>query len=205
MRVSLYLFMFVGFMLPFSAFASVITFENKVIDRLDLAGVQTEGDVSYQAFGEAFELTDRNQVSNSFLATRFNLENPVLGDHIDFTMSGHLFKFVQLDFASSPFNDTDDVTVRGFLNDTLVGEVLIDLDSPDRFEYLTALSTFSSPINLLSIEITRVGNGGGIRLDNIELISAVSLPSSLSMFGLGMLLFAARKRDKLVNSMTKEP
>jgi hypothetical protein len=196
MRVSLYLVLFVGLMLPFSAFASVITFENKVIDRLDLAGVQTEGDVSYQAFGEAFELTDRNQVSNSFLATRFNLESPVLGDHIDFTMSGDLFKFVQLDFASSPINDTDDVTVKGFRNNILVGKMLIDIDSPDDKVYLTALSTFVSPIDLLSIEVTRVGNGGGIRLDSIELISVVPLPPSIALFGLGVFLLVVRKPYK---------
>lgn len=187
----------IGLIYCLNAQAAVVTFENRVVDRLDLLGLQHEGNIQYQAHGEGWELNDYRRTGDSFIATRFNGENPVLGDKVDFSYSsGSLFRFIRIDYEASPFNDTDIVTVKGFFGSLLVGSAVIDGESPDRDIFLTEFSSFSSPLDRLSIEVTYVGQGGGIKLDNIilENITAVPLPASGVLFLSGISFFVLFRR-----------
>ena len=78
----------------YTANATIITFGNSNLDRLDLAGVQTEGNFSYSAFGDGWELQNSFANPGASLTTFFNGQGGEVGDEITFfNTNGALFSF----------------------------------------------------------------------------------------------------------------
>lgn len=185
--------------------ASLLTFEHLIIDRLDLAGVQTEGDFSYLAVGFGWEVIDfpgwRPPIGNppSALSTFGSgpiSESPLEGDYVDiFLTEGGLFSFNSVDFRTAltgQYGNSDDVTIFGLLNG-------IEVDSLDLFDssllFLTVDSGFTNPIDTLRVQIALHGHSDAMVLDNFNLTpSRAPLPASvqLVMLGLAVLGFSRR-------------
>lgn len=182
-----------------NAYATLITFESLVIDRLDQAGIQSEGPFQYEAtIGDGWELSDRNTTSNSHLSTFVDLEPSEVGDIVEFTRTNDgLFSFNSVDFATAGTANSDDVRFTGFNNGVIVDLFVITNSTASRSVFETVVFDFGAPIDLLQVQV--VGNTGsnGMRLDNIDLTlvaDAIPEPTTLALFGIGLAGLAGMRR-----------
>ena len=107
-----------------SANGATITFGEAYIDRLDLAGPQIEGDYTYQAFGEGWEIQE-DEFGNppAALVTFWNDESPALADYVElYRTDGEVFYLQQLDYWSrDPEYQSNLVTITGYRDGSVVG------------------------------------------------------------------------------------
>jgi hypothetical protein len=161
--------------------AATITFGETYIDRLDLAGPQIEGDYTYQAFGEGWEIQE-DEFGNppAALVTFWNDEGAVSGDYVDlYRTDGDTFYLQQLDYWSrDPEYRSNFVTVTGYQDGSIVGEFVIGQATIDPF--LTVTSSFGGAVDLLRLSVS--GGGSATTIDNIAL-TAVPVPAAVWLFG----------------------
>ncbi|MEZ5502174.1 MAG: hypothetical protein R3E50_05785 [Halioglobus sp.] len=176
--------------------ASILTFEHLVIDRLDLAGTQTEGDFSYLAVGPGWEVIDypgwRPPIGNppSALSTFGSgpiEQSPVAGDYVDiFLTAGGFFSFNSVDFRTAltgKYGNSDDVTLIGLIDG-------VPVDTLDLFDsslqFLTVDSGFTKPINRLRVQIAISGHSDAMILDNFNMTPSIPIPATLSLFAIAL-------------------
>jgi hypothetical protein len=167
--------------------ADIITFGTTAIDRLDLAGPQVEGSFTYEAIvGEGWEIVDNYSNPGYSLKTRWNRENPVVGDTVEFVRTdGGWFTFDSVDFATVLSSNSDQVLFSGFLGSTIVGTLALDFSTSSPSAYQTVLSGFSDAIDRLTLEVTfhmNEAGGNGASIDNVVLTPTVPEPSTVSLW-----------------------
>jgi hypothetical protein len=152
--------------------ADIITFGSSDIDRLDLAGTQTEGAFSYTSFGEGWELQTEFGNPPAALVTFFNDEGPMVGDSVFFSMTnGGLFSFASVDFATAQSIGSDQVEFTGVRNGVVTDTLVLSFSSTT---FQTIQSNFSSSIDTLVIQVTNVNSNGAI-FDNL-VVNPVAIP-----------------------------
>lgn len=170
-----------------SASANLITFENLSIDRLDLAGVQVEGEFSYFATGIGWEVVGSRGNPPSMLATFWDDEDSTTGDFVDIFMSkGGLFYFNSVEFATPTARDrapADDVRFIGLLGGVEIDSFRIDTDS---ILFRERDPHFEQPIDRLRVQVARKYGFAGTFLDNINLTPEVPAPSTVPLFAMGL-------------------
>lgn len=179
-----------------SASANLITFEDLSIDRLDLAGVQTEGEFSYVATGIGWEVVSSRGNPPSMLATFWNDEDSATNDFVEIFMNnGGLFYFNSFDFATPTDRDrapADDVRFIGYVGGVEIDRFRIDVDT---VVFRPRDPRFEMPIDLLRVQVARKYGFAGTFLDNLSVTPEVSVPGSGLLLGVGLLgVFLGRCR-----------
>ena len=175
----------------YTANATIITFGNSNLDRLDLAGVQTEGNFSYSAFGDGWELQISFANPGASLTTFFNGQGGEVGDEITFfNTNGALFSFESVDWRTLDNTGSNDFVIfQGFLGGALVDSLVIDGATTN----FTALTGFGGPLDELKLTITRDG-ANALFIDNLALSTVdVSEPSMAVLFLIGLAALLRRK------------
>lgn len=172
----------------FSAHSALITFGDDNLDRLDLAGAQTEDGFSYTATGEGWELQNTFGSPGASLATFFNVEGALLGDSISFVhTAGSLFSFDAIDWRSINMNgDNDHVLIEGFNGGALVDSLSITGVNTS----FSTLTGFGGLLDALTITISFDGPNA-LLFDNLALTTVTSNAIPEPQIGLLMLLGAA--------------
>ena len=183
---------------PVCAMADFITFENKSIDALLSAGLQTEGAFTYEALiGSEWEVQTVYGNPASSLATVFTGDEPNAGDTLVITRSGAgKFTFDSVDFATILSSNSDDVLLTGFLGGSPTDTLAITASTSSPTAFQTEASGFTSLIDLLEVELTSVGSNA-LLLDNFNL--TIPEPAAISLLGVAALCLSAR-RPRLRNS-----
>lgn len=179
--------------------ASTITFGTNNVDRLDLAGTQVEDGFAYTASGAGWELQNTFAQAGSALTTFFNGEGSSSSQLVSIVkVGGGTFTFQSLDFSTISFANNDQVLVTGLLNNVAVGSLNLNFGQPGAF--LTVASGFSASIDELRISVTPSFVTASF-IDNVVLGSVTAVPEpeiyAMMLAGLGILAFAARRRNSL--------
>lgn len=183
-----------------SANAAVITFGTDSVDRLDLAGAQTEDGFEYSTNTSGWEITSARGNAPAALVTFFNDEGSTLGDTLDIAKSdGGLFLFDSVDFRGQDGADSEQVRLIGILD--MIEIFTIDLIATnDLFQNrLGAIvdSGMAGNIDLLRLEVLS-NVGQTMILDNFTFSDVnaqpVNAPTSLFLLASGMVLLLNIKR-----------
>ncbi|GLR70577.1 hypothetical protein [Agaribacter marinus] len=171
--------------------ATIITFGDNNVDRLDLAGVQSENDFSYSAFGDGWELQDVFGNPGASLTTFFNRQGGDVGDEITFfNNNGDLFSFGSVDWRTINDSGTNDFVIfQGFLGGALVDSLVLDGAN----ENFTNIAGFGGALDQLTLTITRDGRNA-LLIDNLNLTTVKVPESSMAMlFLIGLVTLLRRK------------
>lgn len=185
---------FGGLAFPSYALASVLTFGNTNVDRLDLAGTQSEDSFSYTASGAGWELETTYGHPGAALATFFNGEGSSVGNTVDIMLTGGgLFTFDSVDWKTVGIPG-DDVVLEGFLSGGLVDSLTLSADSR---AWVTA-GGFGGPVDLLRVRITGGLGNSAMVLDNVNLtiVDHVPAPASLTLIALGLAGIRYRRKQR---------
>ena len=177
-----------------SARADLITFGTSDIDRLDLAGTQTEGAFNYTAFGDGWELQTVFGNPPAALVTYFNDEGSTAGNSVFFSRNnGGLFSFTSVDFRTILDNTSDTIEFTGVRNGIVTGTLAVSFSTTS---FQTLLSNFSDPIDTLVIQVIGEGTNAAV-FDNLVL-NPVAIPEPTACLVLGGLaaLLAGTSRQR---------
>jgi hypothetical protein len=97
-------------------------------------------------------------------------------------------------FAGSAFGGADPLTLKGYLNGSLVGTDVFDPNPPSSYMFFTPTNLSGVIMDLLVFEMGPAGPGP-THIDDIEL-NTVPEPTSMAIFGLGTFAMAYRARRK---------
>jgi hypothetical protein len=183
--------------LPAVGGAAVITFGTSVIPILVDVGPQSEGAFQYEALSGAWEVNGLSSASPKSLFTFFNSNNPedgvVVGQVVEITSPGNLFRFDSVDFRTISPANSDDVLITGLLGGTTVGTLALTSSSRT---FQTIASPFSEDVDTLRLELIEDGTNA-MALDNFNVTvtgaigsepsgAAVPEPSSYALFAMGL-------------------
>jgi hypothetical protein len=180
------------------ALAQVITFENRQIDFLNLAGPQTEGAFQYHAtVGIGWEVQPDVGNPPSALATYYNGQGSATGDTVEIRrIDNGPFSFQSVDFRTINPENSDDVRLSGFRNGSLVGTLDLTTSSTT---FQTVPSGFAGPIDLLRVVLSFGGQQNAMILDNF----VVPEPSGVVLLGacgVGLLTRRNHRRRQVARS-----
>lgn len=171
--------------------ATIISFGDTDVDRLDLAGIQNEGDFSYSSFGEGWELQDTFGNPGASLTTFFNDQDGDVGDEVTFfNKNGDLFSFESVDWRTiNTIGNNDFVIFQGFLGGVLVDSLVIDGANTSFIN----VAGFGGILDQLTLTITRDGQNA-LLIDNLNLVAVdVPEPSMAMLFLIGFATLLRRK------------
>jgi len=170
--------------------AGVITFGTSAVDRLDLAGPQSEGLFTYEATsGDGWELITASGNPPAALATFFNGTASNTGDTVEFYRTdGGRFTFDSVDHRTFSSNNSDDLLFSGYLGGALIETLLLDFASFPSFQTISA--GFSGEIDRLTLQKVDAPGMSGALIDNLVLtpvggVTPVPEPSSIVLLGIG--------------------
>ena len=180
---------------PGWAGAEVIDFV-QVIDRLDQAGTQTEGNFQYRAtVGEGWEIFSNLPGDGNpppALSTFYNDEGSDVGDTLEIAaVGGGLFEFASVDARSGFGSSADIVALNGYLNGVLTQTGVLTSTTTT---FQTAASGFTAPIDLLRVVVTQEGTTGSLILDNVVVTVVPEPASALTAAVAGLLVLLPRPR-----------
>ncbi len=169
--------------------AGLITFGTSNVDRLDLAGPQTEDGFTYEAtIGDGWELQTTFGNPPAALTTFFNGEGAGVGDTVVFgAVGGGLFTFDSVDFRTISNANSDGILFTGSLGGSPTETLLLNFSTTS---FSNIASGFTGLMDQLTLTIVTDGSNAAL-IDNLALTpaaaSVVPEPASLAIFGIGAL------------------